>query len=47
MLLGTEPVTKLYRKGVDDWLIKGFFEERAKVVIMSIGQVAAAGIDNE
>lgn len=45
--LGTEPITKFDRKGVYNWLVKGFFEERAKVIVMSIGQVTAARVDNE
>lgn len=47
MRLGTEPITKFYRKGVDDRLIKGFFEQRAEVVVILVGQVAAAGIYDE
>ena len=47
MRLGTEPVTKFYRKGVDDRLIKGVFEQRAEVVVILVGQVAAAGINDK
>ena len=45
--LGTKPITKFDRKGVYNRLVKGFFEERAKVIVMSIGQVTATGVDNE
>ena len=47
MRLGTQPVTKFYRKSFYHRLVKGLFEEGAKVIVVSVGQIAAAGIYNE
>ena len=37
MRLGTTAITKLYPKGIDEWLVKGFLQERAEVTIALIG----------
>ena len=45
--LGTEAIANSDCKGFYNRLVKRIFEERAKVIVVSIRQVAAAGIDYE
>ena len=45
--LGTEPVTKLHRKHIDDGLIHRISEERGEFLVSLIGQVTASGVHQE